>query len=183
MSFSTRTRWISFPALPNWTISRRWGMRTTAIGADLGTITPFVVFVLSTQFTLCCYSALLACMTELVAVATSQSNRDKHNHFHLKIAYLYCLRHLRTIKLQEQSVSWYTFTTLLQRLPANISYSLIFQFISDVDLSHIYQLYTPDHPSGGVQCLLDRKLNSPINKMWQFLATSQPGSPQWGTAD
>ena len=52
-------------------------MRTPAIGADLGSITPFVVFVLSTQFTFCCSFASLACMTEPVAVETPQRIRVK----------------------------------------------------------------------------------------------------------
>ena len=59
-------------------------------------------FVLSTQLTFCCYCASLACMTELVAVETSQMIRETHVHFHLKIAYVYCCRQLKTIKRQEQ---------------------------------------------------------------------------------
>ena len=140
MRFSTRIRWIPFPSAR---LDNLGKMRHADHCNWSRSITPFVVFVLSTQFTACCYFASLACMTELMAVETFQRIRDKYIHFHLQKAYLYCRRQVRTIKCQEQSVSWYISTALLHRHPANINYSLIIQLISDV-----YQFSTPDDPSG-----------------------------------
>ena len=69
--------------LPDRAIFSRWSMGTTAIRAQLGSLTLTFMLIFSPTQTLCTKLATLACVAKFVAVEASHQVWNKQGHLHL----------------------------------------------------------------------------------------------------
>ena len=136
--------------LPNRAISSRWGMGTTAIRAQLGSLKLNFMLIISAPLTHRSNLATLVRVARLFAVKATHRFRDKQGHLHLYISDRNLLGHFWRVEGQKQSLSLFTVTLWTSTTPCSCSSFLI--SASNMPDNSRQQMSPLDEFKGKVHC-------------------------------
>ena len=111
-------------------------MRTIAVGANLGSVTASLMFVLSALRTFCCRFATLVRMAKTITIEASQWVWNEKIHLYLQVSDFDLFRKTWLVKSQGEGVGWNFSPPFCQRHSTNFYDTLILELISDFQLGH-----------------------------------------------
>ena len=111
-------------------------MRTIAVGANLGSVTASLMYVLSALRTFCCRFATLVRMTKTITIEASQWVWNEKIHLYLQVSDFDLFRKTWLVRSQEEGVGWNHLPSLFQRHPTNFYDILILELIIGFQRRH-----------------------------------------------